>query len=471
MIKIGYDKRKQVFRKSVGFVLKKGKRVQKFWALGPDKQKAEIIMLRAMEEWARLKVAGSNTWTSDALEVVDQLKNSLYKNNEATQPRETPEKPKPKYEPHKISKPLTYHQSIDYYCQQVIPTLNISDQWKANLSYRMISIKDCLDDFPLNSITSEHLLNIVNYYKNRPKNKLTGKIISPDTACHFIRTAKRLFDYLDTIEMWVMPKRFNDIFAVRKTDFTPTRAERLKARKGIETFNIDELAILYKNASYQLKEWMITSLNIGATQKELSDLMIGECSLNLDPPHIEKIRPKTARGQEVIGKWVLWKETYEILKKKMSTDPEWEYKKVKGVYYYKNKQWDEWEVYDAQDEDVFQINLREMQAFKDRPIFDTDSVFGTIVYLNPENVRIDHVRCAWFRVLEKSKKKVRPLSFKYLRKTGAKMISDIAGKEIGKVYLAQTADDMIGKHYVPANYEKLAEALMIMRTQLQPMFD
>lgn len=71
MIKLGYDKRKKVHRKSVGFVLKKGKRVQKFWALRTDKQKAEIIMLRALHECVTLKALGSSVWTSDALNTVN----------------------------------------------------------------------------------------------------------------------------------------------------------------------------------------------------------------------------------------------------------------------------------------------------------------------------------------------------------------------------------------------------------------
>lgn len=469
MVKLGYDKRKKVYRKSVGFVLKKGKRVQKFWALGPDKQKAEIITLRALQEWATLKTLGSNVWTSDALNSVNELKASLYGKVDKNHPQK---KPLQKILPKKtVTKPLTYHQSIDYYCQDVIPSLNISEQWSINLEYRMSSIKDALDDIPLNSIKAEHLLKITNYYKNRPKNKHNGKPISPDTASHFIRTAKRLFDYLDTIEVWTMPKRFESIFLVSKSDFTPTRSERLKSRKGIQTFALDELSILYRNASYQLKEWMVTALNIGATQKELSDLMRGECFLRSDPPYIEKVRPKTSRGGEIIGKWMLWKETVDILQSKLSHEPSWEYKKEMGTYYYKNRDWDKWKVYEVQDEEIYQMNIKDIQKLTNTPTNETDSVFGQIVYISENRIRIDHVRSSWFRVLQKSKDQVKDLSFKYVRKTGAKIISDIAGKEIGKVYLAHSSNEMIDRHYVPENYDKLAQALEEMRIYLQPMFD
>jgi len=473
MIKLGYDKRKKVYRKSVGFVLKKGKRVQKYWALGTDKQKAEIIILRAMQEWATLKELGSSVWTTDALNSVNELKASLYDGKNKLAPSKTAISPKPtSVSKETIPMPLTYYQAIDYYCYKVVPTLNISDTWAINLPYRILSIKDALDDLPLNSIGAEQLLTIVNYYKNRPKNKNHEKQpIAPDTACHFIRAAKRLFDYLDTIEVWGMPKRFNSIFSVSTSDFTPTPSERLKSRKGIQTFTIDELSILYKNASYQLKEWMITSLNIGATQKELSDLMRGECFLEFDPPYIEKIRPKTSRGGEIIGKWNLWKETADIIRSKLTYEPVWEYKKVKGVYYYKNKDWDGWKIYDHQDEEIYQSNIKFIQDSKNKPINDTDRVFGPIVYISDDRARIDHVRCSWFRVMEKSKKQVNNLSFKYLRKTGSKIISDIAGKEIGKVYLAHSSKEMIDRHYVPESYDKLAQALVAMREYLQPMFN
>ena len=472
MIKLGYDKRKKVYRKSVGFVLNKGKKVQKFWALGTNKQKAEIIILRAMQEWAKLKTLGSSVWTSDALNSVNELKSSLYENGYKLGISKVAKTLKPKSESKKTTpKPLTYYQAIDYYCYEVVPTLNISKSWATNLPYRILSIKDALDDLPLNSIGPDQLLTIVNYYKKRPKNKNVDKPISSDTATHFIGAAKRLFDYLDTIEVWVMPKRFNNIFSVSKSDFTPTRSERLKSRKGIQTFTIDELSILYKNASHQLKEWMTTALNIGATQKELSDLMRGECFLEHNHPYIEKVRPKTSRGGEIIGKWVLWKETADILRSKLSREYHWRYKKEKGIYYYKYKTSNEWRIYQFQDEETYQLNLADIKEFENRPIDDLDSVFGCIVYLNENNVRIDHVSCSWFRVLEKCKGKVRPLSFKYIRKTGSKMISDIAGKEIGKVYLAHSSNEMIDRHYVPENYDKLAEALNTMREQLQPMFD
>ncbi|MCF8070737.1 MAG: hypothetical protein K9L30_19320 [Desulfobacterales bacterium] len=469
MVKLGYDKRKKVYRKSVGFVLKKGKKVQKFWALGPDKQKAEIIMLKALQEWATLKALGSSVWTSDALNAIDELKNTLY--GKASPP--SPQKKSSQKIPHKTTtlKPLTYFQSIDYYCQEVIPTLNISEQWKIDLKYRMSSIKEALDDLPLNSIKAEHLLKIVNHYKNRPKNKHTGKPIAPDTASHFIRTAKRLFDYLDKIEVWMMPKRFENIFKVSTSDFTPTRSERLKSRNGIQTFTIDELSVLYKNASHQLREWIVVALNIGATQKELTDLMRGECFLESAPPYIEKVRPKTSRGGEVIGRWLLWEETADILQSKLIPESEWEYKKNSGVYYYKHKNWDKWKIYEHQDEEIYQNNIKFNQKIKNEPKHETDGVFGQLVYINDNGVRIDNVSCSWFRVMEKSKTKVNNLSFKFLRKTGAKIISDIAGKDIGKVYLAHTAKDMIGKHYVPENYDILAKALAEMRVSLQPMFD
>lgn len=335
----------------------------------------------------------------------------------------------------------------------------------------MQSIKDALDDMPLLMIGAEQLQKIVNYYKARPKNKNSGKPIKYDTAIHMIRSARRLFDYLDMTNRWEMPKRFNDIFRVSKNDFTPTREERLKARKGIQIFTVDELVILHKYTTPQMRKWLIVALNIGATQKELSDLMRGECVLDADPPYIEKVRAKTARGGEVIGKWTLWSETVDILKEKLSNEYTWDYKKVDDVYYFKSKSDKDWRIYDFQNEKTFQVNLKTKKKYEDKPVNDTDSVFGTLVYLNEDKIRIDYVRNSWFRLMQKVKGQIRELSFKYIRKTGAKIISDIAGKEIGKVYLAQTADDMIGKHYVPANYEKLADALNLMRTHLQPMFD
>ncbi len=474
MIKIGYDKRKNVYRKSIGFVFKKGKKVQKFWALGPDKDKAEIIALRAMAEWANLKSLGSSVWTTAALSVVDELKAALYASSEkpSNQNSYIESKPVLKSETKAaISKPLTYYQAIEYYCYQVIPTLNISEQWKVNLTYRMESLKEALDDLPLNLIKSEHLMDIVSNYKKRPENKKTKKPISIDTATHLIRAAKRLFDYLDTIDVWTMPKKFDRIFMVNKSDFIITKTERMTLRKGIQTFTIDELAIIYKKASDQLKEWMIVALNIGATQKELSDMMRGECFLESNPPSIEKLRTKTSRRREVFGKWVLWKETADILHSKLSNEPNWQYKKENGVYYYKAKSWPEWKIYKHQDEDIYQITVKRLEAQRSKPKNDTDPVFGSIVYISKGNVRIDHVRCAWFRVLKECDGHVKPLSFKYLRKTGATMISDIAGKEVGKVYLAHSVTEMIDKHYVPENYKKLSEALMVMRQRLQPMFE
>lgn len=463
------------WKKSIGkYKGEDGQERYKMWYLGLDKSKAQVLAQYIILEWKQLKASGESLWTDEALRRVQNYKKSLY----ASPIPELTSKPKAKREA-KVppadatafdSPIMSFHQAIDYYSQRIIPTLSIEQQWKRDLKQRMEALKDALGNLPLPGIGFDELTSIVNHYKNRPPNKnRKNRPISIDYASALIKTAKRLFEWLDDTERWEMPKRFDKIFRISRNNFRLTKTEKIKAVKGKPIFTVDELARLYQNVNDQVREWMTLSLNCGFTQSEIDSLLVGEVRLEESPPYIMRLRGKT---QEVVGKWVLWDETAKILEERLFPKYRWEYKiDSDGLIYFRSINQEKWREHSSVGEESYQRLLKKVEEFENKPMKDTDYVFGSLIWFNDDGIKIDNVASAWFRLLRKTPS-VRQFSFKSLRKTGADMIEKITGSEkMAAVYLSHKPKTVTGKHYTDPDFDRLAEALAKLRIQLEPMFD
>jgi len=472
VIKLSQQKDKG-YKKSVGFYQKGGQRKQKMWWLGNDLQKAEVLALRIQSEWKQIKASGGEVWTKRATDKIDALKASLYKSTSTQQYQDEifPSAESPLTEDKKSpQEPLTFYQAIDYFCQNVIPPMAVTDQWKRDLAYRMEHLKDAMDDIALVEIGSERLDALINFYKNRPKNKKYNRLISPDFVKTEIRTAKRLFEWLDETGRWMICRGFVSKFKKTNIRVKLNRTERLKATNGNPVFSTKELVELYRRANSRVREYMTLSLNCGFTQKEISSLMIGECHIDCDAPYIERMREKTG-DTGVIGKWRLWDETVELLKFYIYPKILWEYKLEDGIVYFKYFTASKWRKYDRQYEGLYEELMQYKFERDNKKVKATDAIYGGLVYLNDDDARIDAVASAWWRLLQKCPG-VSQYSFKSLRKTGADMVKKITGlEEVAMCYLCQSPRTVSGQSYTNPDYERLGNALINLRDQLQPMFD
>ena len=119
-------------------------------------------------------------------------------------------------------------------------------------------------------------------------------------------------------------------------------------------------------------------------------------------------------------------------------------------------------------------NLKKREWGKTLNLPRSNYVFGKpLVYFNKSKNKIDLVYAAWENLLNNKdvKNKVQPLSFKYLRKTGADLIKEIAGSEIAQLYLSHSKTTIADKHYINPDFPKLFDALQKMRKRLSLMFD
>ena len=253
MIKLIYHKKKKLFYKSCGCTSSGG---QKKWWLGRNEKLGEIIFHRIKSEWEAAKQNGEKFWTPEKINELEKFKNHLYEQVEGGK-QSKGSSTKEKYATDNPSIPLTYYQSIDCYNSTVIPQKNITTQWARDLKNRMLSLKDALPDLALIEIDEEQILKLINYYVNRPHQKVySKKKLSITTAKIQIKTAKCLFDWLEDELYWQKCKKYKKIFSLKNIKWKRNTAERLKSIEGKPIFTVEELTILYQNASWKLKEYM-----------------------------------------------------------------------------------------------------------------------------------------------------------------------------------------------------------------------
>lgn len=85
-------------------------------------------------------------------------------------------------------------------------------------------------------------------------------------------------------------------------------------KKKIKTFSVDEIKSLLANASERTKLYLLVMLNIGATQKDISDLRPEEVDWKAGKVTRRRSKTKDAEGVPTVS-YPLWAETFRLLKK------------------------------------------------------------------------------------------------------------------------------------------------------------
>lgn len=428
---------------------------KRFW-LGTEPA-AALPLLRAIKaEWALIERSGGRIWTSEALTRIEVSKRQAAdKANtdarfaaiaalapaERTAAIRTFDQPAPA--PHQVPRAgstLLLSKAIQGYIDRRREEVQANQLSVCRLTLIRNSLDRLLwvlDDVPLALIGEEELRRTVLHFAGRPVSPYTHRSIAADTARETIYFIRKLFEDLADRKLWMAPKPIEKLFEYRRDKLNTD--EELEAQGEVKVFTLDELAALWRNAGEgsRAQLFMALALNTGFTQHEIATLRRLHCHLDGPKPYIQRVRHKT----KVRGKWRLWPETVALLRKHMAGP-----------------------------------NPADLAL-----LHHTGRPLVTIT----ETARHDVILRVWLAVRaaaqaavendnDKRAKRgeptvtVRPLSFKYLRKTGANLIRKIAGRDTAEVFLAHAAPKL-GRRYHNPDYKRLAKSLRKLRQRLIPV--
>ena len=299
-------------------------------------------------------------------------------------------------------------------------------------------LRELMPDVPLSAIGYPQVRKLVAYYVGRPVTKKTGRKMAAVTAMNYVQAARRFFSYLADSGAWTPPASFEKCFGYKREKLF-TDAE-LDARQTVQVFTLDELATLWQFAgSDHRRLYFLLALNCGFTQKEIGTLRHSHCHLDAAIPFISRRRNKT----RVLGKWRLWPETVQLLKK-LAAPPNPD-------------------------------GLALLNEDGNPLVWDNGSLKGDTIGHHhwPYHLKAaltGHDRAGRDPQFAASTVRVRKLGFKHLRKTASDIVRRIDGKDVAETFLCHT-DKTLSRLYNNRDFKRLSKALRKMRRRLQRLFD
>jgi hypothetical protein len=306
----------------------------------------------------------------------------------------------------------------------------------------------------LDAATLEALVKLIASRPPSRKSKTTRPISIPHAkGCNQWTKAALLWAAEEG--RWSMPPKFNRYFKKAKplaNEDEYAASLQLRAANGDDGryFPVDELALLYAQASDRERLWLCLSLNCGFGPMELHTLRRFEIeSLDGDAPFIHRHRTKTVSGTAAVyAKWgYLFPETVALLKKFIAED---------GI---------------GPKDFVVRTSSGERMI---KTLYDGDG--------NPTG-RYDNFYRTFKHLKNRAKRndKPRDLSPKYLRKTGGRMIRFMANlpksafspSALASMYLShgdRGEGDAILSDYSERDWDALVPALKQLRRELDRMF-
>jgi hypothetical protein len=344
----------------------------KCFYLGKDQTEAELKAIRLALAYKALRAAGKVAWTDDAIDAALTGSASVTHTSSPDAPADPPANTATTTEPKPVVNGLTLHDAFAAYLkrEEARAPGETTYAYLHGQRIRVKRLKSMMRDKPLAEVGYDDLARLVSHAASRPVSKTTKKRISLVTAVDTIKGARTIFDWLDISERWIAPRRFERIFGInRKSLVTPE--ERARQTDGVETFTVEELVKIMQMAWTRWHRAFIrASLNLAMTQWELSCLSREHLKgFDTTSPKIEKFREKTT----IFCRWgFVFPEVVEDMKWLMQTH-------------------------------------------------DHDLVFVGPNGLPPVRFhstgRTDTVSSWWSRLVKRAE--VRPLTFRYLRKTAA----------------------------------------------------
>lgn len=333
----------------------------------------------------------------------------------------------------------TLHAALDAWAEQIREQKTRHDGTLIEGGRKIIEaaarLKGCHQDAPLDQLDFDRVRAMADHWCKRPPSKSKGRRFGNPIS---VATVHNMLGYLRRFLEWLHRSReypwrdtdriIEDALGHRRASALQTPEEVKRAAAGPEAWTIDELVKLYELATDRVRLYMLLGLNGGFAQSEIVNLLSEEIHVDHDPPDVRYIRHKTQKS----AAFVLWPETVEAL---------------------------EW------------------IAARHRKAVDPDVRWAILTETGRPLVR-QPISNAWNGLLNRVQQRhpeFRRLSFKYLRKTNASLVSQCGGdSEVVAIVHGRAKrsphDDQADVYY-PRLVEKVRPALDQLRERLKPMFD
>jgi DNA-binding CsgD family transcriptional regulator len=297
------------------------------------------------------------------------------------------------------------------------------------------TIKAHAKDMHLEAFGLKELDGLIRYWSQRPMSK-RGRPVSKDTAQNHIKRIRAFVRWLhrNADFNWRKPEDY-EVGHIRITSST---AERKRSPHQVLTYNVEELAVVWKYASPKERVLIVLALNCGFGRMELSTLQTHE--LYLSQPHgvydvsgsfVKAIRNKSS----VYGEWKLWPETEAAINWFLAQRP-------------------------VTTETALLVTKH------GKPL-------NGVTKSNNYSSRVPNI---WTKLLQRIQKDIpgfRVLSFNKLRKTAANLVRKAGDGEIAAVFLCHgqsVKSDDLNDIYTNRPFDKVFQTLDAVRTVLAPVF-
>ncbi len=330
----------------------------------------------------------------------------------------------------------TLYQALDGYRDHLKNKYGIAGFGKATRNEATL-LKFHLENIPLSELTANRLELFQRFYERRPNGQ--RKKMLKKRSC--VNQIKRLRDFVKWLnrELAFKWRRPYDLdWPKIKVQDTPDELAARANPDQVQTYTIDELAMLWEYALPSERAFMIFALNCTFARAEIGSLLRREIVLN--KPHrkygnvgnwIFKMRPKT----KVYGEWELFPET------------------VKAI---------EW-------------------VLKYRPDSETDNLFldangGLIIEDTSGGNANQTIPSAWQRLTDrvrKDHKLFKDIGFKFLRKTMTDLVRNEFGGEIANIFSfhgSVLGEGDILEVYSNKPFWRVHQACGWLRQKLAPLF-
>jgi hypothetical protein len=323
----------------------------------------------------------------------------------------------------------TLYQAIDVYAEHV-QQKNRKEYGRreAACAHRL---KDSHRDVALEAFGFSVLEAMGGYWARRPEAKTSNgkgkrKPLALNTITNHLKTTRRFVRWLDRSDrwQWESPRHWEEALKVNVEQLR-TDAEIAQLGRGVETYSIDELAILWKYATDIERVFLLLGLNCGFSQAECITLRHDEIDRACDPVTIKRVRRKT----RVYGEFALWPETIAAIDGFVGQRPA-------------------------------------------RKAADPALALATERGAPFTRQRIANMWTKLLRRITQDHPTFRGLSFKFLRKTAGQLIRNRSNGEIAGVFLCHgqaVKTDELAAVYTNRPFNKVADALSEVREDLQPM--
>lgn len=221
----------------------------------------------------------------------------------------------------------TFHEALDAYNDKRRNDFTKADGSFDGSGHHMLgvirAIRERHDDFLLAELDFERCQGLVDVWRERPKSERTKKPLAKKTCQNHIGELFRFLRWLHLTKDFQWKKQFD--FADIERGLTKLDTDRKSIRKmEIDTFSVDELALLYKHAIRFERLLLVWCLNCAHGAAEFGRVEWEDLFLQQEHPWRKEglkidtseedcwcglLRPKT----DVLGWWWLWPETVRLL--------------------------------------------------------------------------------------------------------------------------------------------------------------